>query len=113
MITKKQLQDLEVGESLTSTAKDKNDVQRIRNFTMWLKKKMGYDFTVHSKDGEVTATRISAVTPERLTDQLRAMSIGQVIHPCSSKNLSNVKAVVDYLGGGYDVCLVVQVTRKS
>ena len=112
MITKQQLKELEVGESLSYKFKDKLEVQRIRNYAMSLKSSE-YDFTVRTSNGIVTATRISTVTPERLTDQLKAMSVGQVIHPCSSKHLSNVKAVVDYLGGGWDVSLVCQVIRTT
>lgn len=110
MITKQQLQQLNVGESLTYAFSNKLEVQRIRNYAMSLKSSE-YDFTVRTANGMVTATRISTVTPERLTDQLNAMHSGQVIHPCSSKHLRNVKAVVDYLGGGWEVSLVVQVIK--
>ena len=111
MITKQQLKELEVGESLTHKFKDKLEVQRIRNYAMSLKSSE-YDFTVRTQDGIVTATRISTVTPERLLDILNSMKPGQIIHPAPSTRYCNIHAVCRYIDkDGFRVTTVTQVEK--
>ena len=111
MITKEQLKELSIGESLTYKFKDKLEVQRIRNYAMSLKSDE-YDFTVRTSNGFVTATRISTVTPERLLDILNSMKSGQIIHPGSSTRYRNIHAVCRYIDkDGFRVTTVTQVEK--
>lgn len=109
-ITKKQIQELGDGGQLSSPNHGGAYVQRIRNYATAMKTE-SYRFGVRVNADQVTVTRIPTLTPDMLTDKLRAMKPGEVWHPCESRLRGNVAATVAHLGGGYSVRLVVEVVK--
>lgn len=109
-ITKQQIAALADGEKLTSPALDKAYVQRLRNYCQELKSDQHrYSVTVYN--GMVTVRRISTITPQGLTEKLRAMKPGEVCHPCEGRRIREVSATAHMLGGGFRVRTVVEVTK--
>lgn len=109
-ITKSQIAALVDGEKLTSTATDKAYIQRLRNYCQELKSDH-HRYTVKVSGGIVTVSRIPTITPQGLTEKLRAMKPGEVCHPCEGRMVRNVAATVAHLGGGYRVRTVVEVEK--
>ena len=109
-ITKPQIAALTDGEKLTSTATDKAYVQRLRNYCQELKSDH-HRYTVTVSKGMVTVSRISIITPQGLTEKLRAMKPGDVCHPAEGRRIREVSATAHMLGGGFLVRTVVEVIR--
>lgn len=110
-ITKKQIADLEVGQSVSSPiGSDRNYPQRVRNYAHQLKKD-GHIYTVRKRDGKITVTRLKE--PAGLTAKLRAMSPGDVCYPCDAKHAPFLSATVNALGGreAYKITNVMRVER--
>lgn len=109
-ITKEKISKLMDGEKITCTDTDKAYLQRLRNYCQELKSDH-HRYPVTVSKGVVTVSRISIITPQGLTDKLRAMKPGEVCHPCEGRMVRNVAATVSHLGGGYSVRLVVEVVK--
>lgn len=109
-ITKQTLQQLEVGQSLTTIATDKSHVQRIRNYAFSAKSSTK-DYTVKRSGHNITVTCISATTPTRIVDQLNAMQVGEVIHPCHSRNRDIIENCARNVEGEFKIETVVQIVR--
>lgn len=110
MITKQQLKELSVGESISYAFSDKLEVQRIRNYAFSAKTE-GKDYTVKTSGDTVTVTCIDGTTPTRIVDQLNSMSIGQVIHPAHSRNRDIIDNCARNVEGEFKIETVVQVTK--
>ena|SRR5690606_15852335 len=109
-ITKPQIAALTDGEKLTSPATDKAYIQRLRNYCQELKSEQ-HRYTVTVSKGIATVERISIITPQGLTDKLRAMKPGDVCHPAEGRRIREVSATAHMLGGGFKVRTVVEVIR--
>src|SRR5690606_5139938 len=109
-ITKQQIAALTDGEKLTSPAPDKAYVQRLRNYCQELKSEQ-HRYSVTVSNGLVTVRRIHTITPQGLTEKLRAMKPGEVCHPCEGRRIREVSATAHMLGGGFKVRTVVEVTK--
>lgn len=114
MITPKDIDILQVGHSISErVAKDtegKKYIQRVRNYAQDLKKP-DVDYTVRVKGNVLTVTRIDTTGPHKMTDKLRSMKVGEIIHPAPSRKHSNIKSIADSLDGEYKVSSVIQVER--
>ena len=109
-ITKSQIAALADGEKLTSPATDKAYVQRLRNYCQELKSDR-HRYSVTVSKGMVTVSRIPTITPQGLTEKLRAMKPGEVCHPAEGRRVREVSATAHMLGGGFKVRTVVEVIR--
>src|SRR5690606_27348339 len=109
-ITKPQIAALTDDEKLTSTATDKAYVQRLRKYCQ-RRKCDHHRYTVAVSKGLVTVSRRSTITPQGLTDKLRAMKPGDVCHPAEGRRIREVSATAHMLGGGFKVRTVVEVVK--
>ncbi len=109
-ITKSQIAALTDGEKLTSIAKDRAYVQRLRNYCQELKSEQ-HRYSVTVSNGLVTVSRIHTITPQGLTEKLRSMKPGEVCHPAEGRRIREVSATAHMLGGGFKVRTVVEVVK--
>lgn len=107
MITKQQIELLTVRESLQHTYETKQEIQRIRNYCNTLEG----EFQTRVKSGKVTVTRISHISKESLTSDLRQMEVGEVLYPSRSNKIALVQGTAAALEGEYEISTVVKVRR--
>lgn len=112
MITQEQINDLKLGESIMDTFADKNEKQRIRNYCHLAD---GVFETRTTSDNEIIVTKVSNMTRDNLTNTMRKMKVGEIIHPLPSGNSPIAAGTADHLnkqfGYEYEVRKVVMVRR--
>lgn len=107
MITKQQIEVLTVGESLSQPVETKQEIQRIRNYCNTLEG----EFQTRVKSGKVTVTRISHLSKDSITTDLRQMQVGEVLYPSRSNKIALVQGTAAALEGEYEISTVVKVRR--
>jgi hypothetical protein len=109
-ITKDDIRKLQVGQFISEKTIDKAYIQRLRNYCHSLKSD-NHDYTVKNKKGEVIITRIDTTNPQRLTDKLRCMKVGDVIYPAKANKQGIVAGTAAAIEGQYEISTVVKVVR--
>ena len=110
-ITKKQIADLEVGQSVSGAgASDRLYMQRLRNYAHSLRNDTRV-YTVKKNADTVTVTRLKE--PAGLTARLRSMQPGEVCYPCEVNHSPFVRQTVAQLRdeAQFRVTRVVRVER--
>lgn len=107
MITKQQIELLTVGESINDTVDSKQEIQRVRNYCNTLEG----EFQTRSKNGIIRVTRISHLSKDSLTTDLRQMEVGEVLYPSRSNKIALVQGTAAALEGEYEISTVVKVKR--